>query len=66
MRSTTNSCVSAPVFVTTNETVPWEANGWDRSMNMWVVSVSPRLTVIGCSAGVYPCGAAATVPPPGL
>ena len=47
VRSTTNSCVSVPEFVTTNETVPSEAKGCDRSMNMWVGSVSPRPTTIG-------------------
>ena len=36
VRSTTNSCVSVPELVTMNETVPSEAKGRDRSMNMWV------------------------------
>ena len=30
-----------------NVTLPSGAYGWDRSMNMWVASVSPRPTVIG-------------------
>ena len=66
VRSTTNSCVSVPELVTRNETWPWGAYGWDRSMNMWVASVSPRVTVIGWSADEYPCGVAEAVPPPAL
>ena len=30
-----------------NETWPSGAKDWDRSMNMWVASVSPREAVIG-------------------
>ena len=66
VRSTTNSCVSVPELVTMNETGPCVAYGRDRSMNMWVASVSPRPTVIGWSADEYPCGVAAAVPPPAL
>ena len=45
--STTNSCFLVPLLVTRNDTLPWGAKGWDRSIAMWVASVSDSPTLTG-------------------